>query len=188
MLDELTIVNAALASIGQSPVASVDTAFPTAKRAKATMDRINTDFQAEGWWFNQYNVCLSQNDIGEVVVPSGTVTFASDDPRYVQRGGKLFDTQTRLNYIGKDVAGRLLEQISLEDMPTIAAVSLKAAVVYVFFLESNGLEPKLSNYRALAEQARGVLEAENLKHAHVNFFERVGTAGTVAVAAGRRVR
>ena len=172
MLNELDIINAALASVGLAQVASVDNAHPAVKIARRCLNDATSTFQSEGWWFNEYERVLKAQENGEVVVPTSAIAFDADQPQYIIRDNKLMDKRTGLFSIGTDVAGRMLELLPIGDLPPLAKVTLRAATVYAFYAERNGTEPKLSAYGQAFRDSYLKLVAEDIKHRGDNFFER----------------
>lgn len=173
MSKKLDIINACLAAVGMKSVASEDSTHPSAIKAKESLERMDRKFQTEGWFFNEYQRTLvPQVGTGEVIVPVSAAVFAPDCPQYAVRGSRVYDTSTGLFNIGMPISGRLVEQIDIEDLPGVAATWLEEQAVYKFYLDEDGTEPKLSQYAGMAQIAFAKMEAEDLKHRRVNFFDR----------------
>ena len=187
MLTKLDVINAALAAVGLKPALSLDTQHPTVVKALAAYNRAYLRFLSKGWYFNEYCRTFTPNTAGEIIVPTCAITINFDSEYYTVRNTRVMDTRTGLFVFTGPVTGKIIEYIDLPDVPAIARTYFSDLFTYLFFLDENGGEPKLSNYRNNATISEAVLSAEDMKHKNVNFFERTDSDVT-AVAAGRRIR
>lgn len=120
--DELTAVNDILEVIGQSPVNSLrnqsDLDVSTARRMLASE---NKRVQSKGWGFNtEENTELSPD------VYSGIIAYSHSylrmlDPQgltiYVNRDGRVYDTQSRTDRFNSSIFVDLVVARSLSEMP-----------------------------------------------------------------------
>lgn len=187
MLTKLEIVNAALAAVGLKSVLSLDTAHPTVVKALQCYNRVYDSFLAKGWYFNEYYREFLPNVDGEIVVPTGAITINFGTTRYIVRGNRVIDSTTGLPYVGTSLTGEFIEQLEVTDIPPIARTAFKDEYVYRFYLDENGIEPKLSSYMQSAMLSKAELVSEDLKHKSANFFYRPDRDVSY-VTAGRRIR
>lgn len=94
---ELDAINTMLASIGESPVVSLDNDVLTTDVSVAvqTLQEISRSVQLEGWVCNtEKDYPLPPSDTGEIMLPHGTLRVSFFDPsgEYVAvRGNRLYD-------------------------------------------------------------------------------------------------
>ncbi len=189
MITKLDMINAAIAAVGLAAVASVDSQHPTARRAVECLERENATLQSEGWYFNQYTRVLNPQVNGEIVVPLGAILFSPDDPQYQVRGNRMFDTRNATYTISKTLCGRIVELLDPEDLPAIARLALRDQLVSRFYIDEDGTDPKLSMYNNRYATSLARLQAENLKHQKINFFDRASrTVRAPDTASGRYTR
>lgn len=187
MLTKLEIVNAALAAVGLKSVLSLDTAHPSVVKAINTYNRVYSRFLAKGWYFNEYYRTFVPDVNGEITVPTGALTINFNCQDYIVRGNRVVDRRTGLLNIGTSLTGEYIEYLDVSDIPPIARTAFTDEYVYRFYLDEDGVEPKLSHYRNSAMLSSAELGAEDLKHRPVNFFNRPDRDVSY-VTAGRRIR
>jgi hypothetical protein len=90
-------VNAILASIGESPVASLGTGgFVDAELAYNLLIQESRRVQAKGWSFNtETAVELFPTTSGEIFLEPNVLRFKYTDATLTQRGQRVYDTTTR---------------------------------------------------------------------------------------------
>lgn len=93
----LEAVNAILASIGESPVASLGTGgFVDAELAYNLLIEESRRVQSQGWSFNtETEVELFPTLTGEIYLDPNVMRFKYSDATLVQRGQRVYDTTTR---------------------------------------------------------------------------------------------
>lgn len=173
MLTELEIVNDMLAATGTAAVSSAHTAHPAYRKAHNKLTKESRVFQGRGWWFNRTVRTLTPNVAGEVVLPSDTLHADPVDPalNYVVRDGKLYDIRNGTKVIGAPVAVEIIEEVPIGDMPPTAQAYLQALAVYMFYLDENGGEPKLTSYLRIVMDTRAAIMRDDLQNKDVNFFK-----------------
>lgn len=172
MLTKLEIINDMLASTGTAPVSAASTRHPAYLKALNKLEKVSRVMQGRGYWFNKSVRTLNPNTAGEIILPSTTLHADPVDTRitYTIRGGKLYDLANGTSVIGAPVKIVFIEQLDVEDMPPAAQNALQAHAVYTYFVDADGKDPKLSEYRNTAGQAAATLRGEQLRHSDVNFF------------------
>jgi hypothetical protein len=182
MLTKLEVINAMVASTGTAPLATNDTRHPFYIKASAKLATVSREVQSTGWWFNKSVRTLQPTLDGELILPSTALHVDPVDrgSKLVRRGTRLFDPDMASYTIGKPVRINYVELLEIEEMPPQAVAYIKARAVFEFYLDEDGNEPKLSNYRAERDSAWIGFKAEHLKNADVNFF-----SGTSAMQTGR---
>ena len=163
MLTTKDIINAMLVANGETPVTSPDSQHPSVLSALEVLNRINTEFQAQAWWFNtDYALELSPNEAtGEVIVPSNTlmVELTSSLP-YVWRGSKLYDPVKHTYNIGSKVTVNLVTKLDIEELPTVAALYVQAKAVQTHYIGDDGDMDKASKYEAETLKAWAMVQKD----------------------------
>ena len=116
---ELEAVNAILASVGESPVQSLDGDFVDAELAQNLLTQVSRQVQVQGWSFNtEYDFPLTPNNDGEITLPSNTlkVTIAGE-PLLVMRGSKLYDSAQRTYQFPEAKTGTLIIALPFDELP-----------------------------------------------------------------------
>jgi len=133
---KLEAVNTLLATIGESPVNSLNSGLVEASSAEQTLNNVSRDFQAQGWSFNtDLTFKLSPDASNQLTLPANCLhvdtihTRMSSDTDLVQRGSKMYDRIKNTYAIGKAVEVDIVVLLEFEEMPETARryVAIKAA-------------------------------------------------------------
>lgn len=91
-LTELEAVNAILATIGETPLNSLENLNADGELARYFLKSHSAQTQVKGWTFNtEEDYSLEPNSSGEIWLPSNTLKFLTSDHTIVQRGLRLYD-------------------------------------------------------------------------------------------------
>lgn len=135
---ELEAVNAILATIGESPVDTIDdTDGPLASdvdTAVRTLRSVNREVQAVGWTFNiEYEYPLVRGIDGFLNVPSNCLHADPDgsflDRDGVLRGSRLYDRKNHTYVWDKDITATVKLLLPFEELPQAARdyIAIRAA-------------------------------------------------------------
>jgi hypothetical protein len=95
---ELDAVNAILASVGESPIVSLDDTFVDAEMARDLLHQRLRAVQLIGWTFNtETDYSLSPDNLGRIFVPGNTLKIVPENPDIVLRGTQLYDRENKTN-------------------------------------------------------------------------------------------
>ena len=173
-MKELEAMNVLLRAIGSSPVNSLETPHPDAANAKATLKRLRLQAQSRGWWFNiDYNVTFTQNEVGEIEVPSYISSIRMLDRNYVKRGGKIYDNVNQTYIINRDlIAERTIRMVGWDELPQ----SMQSYITYFAasqFIQDELEDPsKTAHYQEAAGQAMLDVKKQDLEEGQYNMFDR----------------
>lgn len=111
---ELEAVNMMLASIGESPIATLNDGFVDADLARNYLAQVSKATQLQGWAFNTlYNYTLTPDNDGYINLPQNTLkVVVPGERRYTQRGSKLYDNESHTDVFTSSVIVNLV--IALE--------------------------------------------------------------------------
>ena len=124
---ELDFMNLVLRKLGEPPISSVDTRYPTLDLVRPALAEARQTLLTEGWWFNTHHaVQLTPDAAGAVSVPADTLAFYPDEPdRYIYTGLAVVRADGHPT-IDNVVVGRRVVDLPLLTLP----VSAKYCVAY----------------------------------------------------------
>lgn len=189
MYSKLDIINAMLASTGSKPLTAEQSRHPSYQKAEATLIRVSKSLQDKKMYFNnEVREVAAQSD-GELIVPQNCIAADPTDRKlnYTLRGRRLYNLDTGNYYIGKDVELDMTFNLSLEELPLTALVYIQARAVFEFYLDEDGAEPKLSNYRSARDIGWATLWREHIRKRKSNHFDNPSHA-TAAMRRGNGAR
>lgn len=181
MYTELDIINSMVATTGTRPfVAAPTQRHPTYSKAEQLLTDITLAVHSLGLWYNTEVRTIQQQVNGEIIVPTGCIKADPINRRcnLTLRAGKMYDLDTGTFEIGEDTELKMFFALDLDDTPLEAKVYIRARAMYEFYLDANGTDPKLSNYRSNRDMAFTRLWREHLRNRQTNIFDN--NANTVA--------
>ena len=173
MTTTLDVLNHMLNVIGEDPVTSASSTHPSVISAKVQLDRVNREVQTKGggWWFNtEYNLKLSKNGLGQIVIPAGTRSIEPVDEtsKLVRRGDKLYDPVNHTFILNVDVYVNAVIQLSIEDLPDSAAMFIQQTAAFDFYVNDDGDREKSDRLEKRVLDAWAILQQESLRTTDVN--------------------
>ena len=125
----LDLVNLMLASIGESPVNSLNSGLTDAELAETIIGRVDREIQSEGWWFNtDYNKKFTPDTASkEVALPLNSLKVdcvgTSSHLRMIQRKvsgvNKVYDPFNHTYAIGDNHTSIYLDVITQEEFENL---------------------------------------------------------------------
>ncbi|WP_397473756.1 phage tail protein [Pusillimonas sp.] len=167
----LTVVNACLKSMGETPLNSLDSDHPYVQAALNTLDESNVIEQELGWWFNTDYVTLHDDPgNGSVYVPADALNVEADDSMIVQRGNRLWDTGRATYNIGRPVSVKLIREIPFDDLPKNVKqmVSLRAQLDFQAAYDAD--DAKYQKLYAAYTQAYSRVRRMHIRNQQLNMF------------------
>lgn len=173
MYSRLDIINEMIVSTGARPLTAEQNRHPLYMKAEQLLSRVQASVQSVGLWFNTECREIAPQSNGEIIVPLGCIKADPADRHYnlTLRGSRMYDLNTGTFEIGEKVRLRMIFEVPLEDMPLSAKEYLRAKAVYEFYLNEDGADPKLSNYRNERDIGWQSLYREHLRSRQVNIFD-----------------
>lgn len=188
-ITQLTVVNDALALLGELPMNTLDTGHPLVPRALAELANANTRVQATRWWFNTENLTLSpQAGSGEILVPNDTLACDPLDPcaAVALRGNKLYNLNTQSVVWSSPVAVRLHREIPFEDAPITARSYIAALALRTFQRNYDGDSSKTRDLKQDEQTAYIAMNAEHIRNTQANMLRGNPTLERLAEIHGHR--
>lgn len=173
MYNRLDIINEMIVSTGARPLTAEQSNHPLYLKAEQLLDRVQSSVQALGLWFNTEVREISPQSNGEVIVPQGCIKADPTDRMHdlTLRGSKMYNLETGDFHIGQAVKLKMIFDIDLGDMPLAAKEYMRAKAVYEFYLNEDGSDPKLSNYRNQRDRGWQSLWREHLRNRQTNIYD-----------------
>ena len=123
---ELSSVNSILASIGQSPITTLNFENPETSYIYQLLQEANVDVQNEGWVYNrEEHFPIVPNDDDEIFVPDNVLRMdVSEGQVYrtsdvVKRSGKLYNKLTHSYKFDKTIDMDIVWKFEYEDLPSV---------------------------------------------------------------------
>lgn len=173
MYSRLDIINAMVISTGTRPLTAEQYNHPLYIKASTTLDRVVAAVLSIGLWFNTECRLVSKQTSGEIIVPQYCIKADPVDRNYdlTLRGNRMYNLSTGTYEIGKDVELKMQFELPLDEIPLAAKVYIQSKAVYEFYLDADGSDPKLSNYRNERDTGWQELYKEHLRSRQTNMFD-----------------
>lgn len=173
----LTVVNACLKTMGETPLNALDADHPYVQAALNILTESNTVEQMVGWWFNtDYPHLSADPHTGFVVVPGDTLNLELDNTSLVQRGNRLWDTVNQTFSIGVPVLAKLIREITFDQLPRNVQemVSLRAQLDFQAAFDADN--QKYQKIYATYNQAYSRVRRMHIRNQRLNVFDSPGIA------------
>lgn len=188
---ELQAVNRILATIGESPVNSLENIeVPDAGMALEELRSASREMQQRGWWFNtERSFEIVPDGDGFIQLPANTMDVdtvdGSENLGLVQRGSRMYDPFNHTFVVDETVKVDLVVLLDFSDLPEIARQ-------YVFqeagrrFQDNTVGDAALHRFKQSdAERAWAALEVKEGENGDFNIL--TDNVSTYRVVARRRV-
>lgn len=180
---ELDVINDMLALTQEAPLNELDLRHPFVVSGLRLLNNVNEQIQnnkGKGWWFNrELDYTLAANVQGEIVWDEDMLSIVSNDPQhnYVQRGGKLYDTDNSTFTIGQNITATIVRKVNFDDLPVSAQEAVAAEAVYRFQSNYESEAQKTALLKDSAKVAKTALVAESISKDKINMQKnpQVGT-------------
>ncbi len=121
---ELKAVNSLLASIGDTPINSLDIVHPDVDIARSIIESNSLALQSEDWYFNTEHWEFNLDTSGMQPLPSNALYVNTPNPNWVKRGMYIYNMSNH-TYIfsSEDVDGlsySVTSYLALPDLPYLA--------------------------------------------------------------------
>lgn len=132
---KLKAVNICLSAMGEPVINSLDDAAVDAQMASDIIDETSESVQIVGWYWNTETHTLSPDSNGYLVLPNNVIRVDPTDQslgNIVQRGGRLFNTDTASFIFTKPIKLRLSVLLEYDDLPLTAKqfIAVRAARIF----------------------------------------------------------
>lgn len=182
MTTQLTVVNDCLAIMGEAPLNAISEEHSFKQAALNTLERVDSQVQAEDWWYNMEWLTLKVNIADHrVYFPTdmGTMVARSCANKYVQRGRILYNLEEGTDRFpdGFELRVILKRRIPLVDCPVSVAAYIGRRTVLEFQQLYDGDQTKTRNLDKEVYGVPGVslglvgmAKAEHIRNRKINFI------------------
>ena len=120
---ELTVVNALLKVIGESPVNQVSVSHPDVITALNIWEEYSSEIQSAGWWYNTETWDLLADTEGKVTLPPDCIAIRGANTDYIKKGRYLYDLGEHSYDFSEatptDLSLELLMNWTIEELPPV---------------------------------------------------------------------
>lgn len=185
ILPKLDAVNSILEAIGESPVNSLSSGNADAEAAERKIDEITKQVLAKGWDCNTfYDLRLTPNNAGEIVLPSNTLKVDSSDTdagrKVTFRAGKLYDLEKNSFVFTAPVTVNLVELQAFDDLPYALANYIMCRAGRIFQEGSMGSATLDGFTKRREEEAWAAWQDENADTSNDNVLQSSPSVRTIA--------
>lgn len=176
-LRELDVVNDCLATLGETPLNSIQQDHPLVAGALKLLREANSRVQAMGWWFNREVVTLQPDaSTGHIALPAD---FLSVDPsergqRYTERGRRLYDLDAQSVLFDSAVDVAIIRLIPFLDLPWSAQDLIRAATLVRFVESYDADELRVQQVQIDYQQAYRTCNTEHTRFVQPNILSQGG--------------
>jgi len=173
MYTRLDIINEMISSTGARPLTAEQSRHPLYMKAEQMLDRVQATVQSLGLWFNSECREIAPQSDGTLIVPQGCIRADPADRHcnLTLRGSKMYDLETGTFEINSTVRLKMVFEVDLSEMPLAAQEYVRAKSVYTFYLNEDGSDPKLSNYRGEMDRGWQMFYREHIRNLQTNAFD-----------------
>lgn len=175
LISDLDAVNSVLRELGEQPLTTLDTSYPTADLAKTALNTARLELLQKGWWFNTIqNYSVTPNDQGLYATPENTLEFTPNDSNYVWSGQYIMDSTGNVNLYNQNqsIKGTLRFNIKLQALPWTAqqlVVTTAASKVYV---SDFGPDTKYQELAMRIRELTTILSSQHIRAKRPNMLQR----------------
>lgn len=158
---KLDAVNLILRALGEQPISSLDTQYPTLDLVLPALEEQRTGILMQRWWFNtypQYTILPDENS--NIVPPADTLVFYPDCPEYLW-AGEYVRKLDGSKVFTESVTGTRVVDLTFDELPQMvkyAATYSAAAKVYLDDIGADNI------WQGLAQQAGAYLREMGATH------------------------
>lgn len=177
----LTVVNACLKSMGETPLNSLNSDHPYVQAALNILAEVNILEQEVGWWFNTDLITLSADPNTKFVyVPADVLNLELDDTMLVQRGSRLWDSARSTFSIGRTVSAKLIREIPFEHLPVNAQqmISMRAQLDFQSAYDAD--DAKYQKLYSAYNQAYSRVRRMHIRNQRINMFNTPSAQRTLS--------
>lgn len=174
LITELEVINGCLATLGETPLNSLDDDHTYKPAAQNFLVDANREMQARGWWFNTETIKLDPDATTKrISIPQDALVtrpIQRITPPHGNRGKYLYDTTNNTLEWESSVYLEVVRCLDFDDLPYTAANLVKYDAITKFQKEYDADAQKL---RILAEQrieARTNCVAEDIRNRKSNLL------------------
>lgn len=176
-VEVLDIVNACLATMGESPLNTLEEDHSYKAAAEDKLRRSHEDLSARSLWFNtEWVRVVPQADTKYIYVPQDVIGVDAESQcgmfRVAQRGRRLYDTGRNRYEFNKSIIIKIKRHLDFDLLPYEAQKFIRDDAVLAFQSDFDGDRIKYERLSEYRHQSRLDLNAEDVRQKRVNLLRR----------------
>ena len=176
-VEVLDIVNACLATMGESPLNTLEEDHSYKAAAEDKLRRSHEDLSSRSLWFNtEWVRVVPQADSKYIYIPQDVVGVDALSQcgmfRVAQRGRRLYDTGRNRYEFDKDIVIKIKRHLDFDLLPYEAQKFVRDDSVLAFQSDFDGDRIKYERLQGYREQSRRDLNAEDVRQMRFNLLRR----------------
>ena len=168
---KLTVVNRCLATLGESPLNSLDDSHAFLGTALDLLDQKSLEVQSPGRWFNTETLKLTPSPLDEsLYLPGDVLEVNTGSAHIVQRGNRLYDLDKGTFRFTSPVTVLIIRNVDFEQLPAVAATYIAELTVHRFQAEYDGDQQKTALLGQAVGQAMREFGRAEVRNRNINMI------------------
>lgn len=168
----LQAVNTMLRSIGESPVAALNSAHPLIADLLDSLEQTSIVVQSRGWWFNTFERHVAPASPGaDVVLPAGTSFAQTTNRRYgidvYVLNGELVNKETG-DVVNFPLDLYLRTHVAWDSLPETAAQYITARAAFEYATDYDADSMKLQTLKSKMDMRYVMFNTEHIRAVRTN--------------------
>lgn len=158
---KLDAINLCLRGLGEQPISSVDTQYPTLDLVEPALEEQRTGLLMQHWWFNTYpEYTILPDENSNIVPPADTLVFIPDNPEYLWSGDYVRKLDGSKIFT-ESVTGTRVVNLEFDELPQMVKYAVAYAAAAQVYLADVGAD---NIWQGLIQQAGGYLREMGAWH------------------------
>lgn len=176
-VEVLDIVNACLATMGETPLNTLEDDHSYSAAAQEKIKRAHSDVCAKSYWFNtEWVKAVPQADSKFIYIPQDVLRVESRSQcglfRVTQRGRRLYDVGRNRYEFNGPVVIKIARFLDWDELPYAAQQFIRDDAVLAFQSDFDGDRIKYERLIGYRMQSLADLRAEDIRQKRINLLAR----------------
>lgn len=165
LITDLEAVNGVLRELGEQPLTSTDTSYPTVELAQTALKTARLELLQKGWWFNSaVNFSVTVSSDGKLALPDNVLEFIPDNPNYIWAGKYIMDKNGGATFTSDTVVkGSIKFDLTLQNMPYSAQEWIVLAAASKVYVADFGPDSKYQEIQLRIRELFNTLSAQHVR-------------------------
>lgn len=171
-MQELTVINDMLGTLGEAPLNSLTEEHPLLGACQRYLEVSDIAVQAQGHWYNKETLTLQPSAVDSALyVPGDTIGIRSGDRTVTLRGRRLYDLENGTYAFEDELEVTLIRRVPFTELPELAAGWVAADAVLRFQRVYDGDNQRTQQLQEALAMARAEARAEDIRNSKSNFLD-----------------
>lgn len=177
MIEKLDIVNACLATMGETPLNTLEEDHSYLAAALAKIDKAHGDISARSLWFNtEWVRAEPQADSKYIYIPQDVARVEARSRcgmfRVAQRGRRLYDVGRSRYEFDRSIIIKISRHLDFDLLPYVVQQFIRDDAVLAFQSDFDGDRIKYERLLGYRQQSWYEVKAEDIRQKRVNLLDR----------------